>query len=183
MKTIYLPLTLFSLRAHSRKYHQLSVVLLPKSYSNPTLVATLLLLNLQIFLNHNQRWSLGLVLQGLIISSPANFYWLHFWSDLVSRSGDGIFPSVGWGKMLVLSQTTHTAQQYILYHSTPSVWWNPAFGISPWSFAFNCIPWGVCVTHLCEWQKICASLYYIFLFWLALFIQANSCLLIRAIIF
>lgn len=51
-KTIYLPLALFSLRPHSRKYHHLSVVFLPKSHSNRTLVAILLLLNLQIFLNH-----------------------------------------------------------------------------------------------------------------------------------
>lgn len=29
----------------------------------------------------------------------------------------------------------------------------------PWSFAFNCIPWGDSVTHRCELQKTCASLF------------------------
>lgn len=55
METIYLPLTLSSLRPHNRKYHQLSAVFLPKSHSNPTLVAILLLSNLQIFLNHYSK--------------------------------------------------------------------------------------------------------------------------------
>lgn len=64
------------------------------------------------------------------------------------------------------------------------MWWNTLpSGISPCSFVLNCIPRESCVTHLCELQKIYASLFSKFLFWLVHSSQVNSCLLVRAVIF
>lgn len=188
MKTICLPLSLSFLRPYSRKYHQLSygflIEITVRPYSN--LVALLLFLDIQIFLNHIfENGLLGYFYKGLIISSCTDFYQFHFQSNLISCSGDGTLPLRGLGKGMPCSnQITQVAQQFFLPPSTLSsetkcsdCW------ISPESFAFVFPEGVVWLTYVSYRKAVCLFLLALFMFWLVLSIQANSYLLVIAIIF